>query len=790
MFKTNLKIALRNLFKNKVYFTINILGLSIALTVSFLMLLWVYDEYGMDKFHSSDEQLFRVKRTVPLENNVLDVYETVSYPLLETAKEQLPEIEKYITLGRSYEDNLRVNDTDYRASGTFTNADFFASFSFPILQGDITQLDKKIEAIAISESLAKRIWGESWSKNAIGSNLHIYDNADFTVEAVYADFPKQSSIQNEFYYGFKKHLADRSWMLEWGNSGMQAAFLLRKDADPEQISTKLQDLFQANIEGNVKEGIFLQKFSDNYLYNQFDEQAQVSGGRIEYVRIFAIAAVFLLLISCINFVNLSTAYAIKRAGEIGVRKVIGAKKGTLISQFLTETAIITTMSFGFALLCAWLVLPSINTFVGKSLEIDLTQPLVLVSLLGVFIGTTLLSGAYPSFVLSSFKPVNALKGISKEQRGTTSLRKGLVVLQFGLSILLIVAAIVVKQQVDYINQKDLGISKSHIVSIHQDQELTKNYTVLRNELITAVGIEGTTLAGPSPLDMGASSTQGVHWNGKTSDQEHIEFSLLWAAHNFPEVFDIPIVDGAFYREEAIDTLNVVLNETAIAATGLKDPIGKTITVWGKKRQIIGVLKDFNNTSLYEPVQPSIFFLDPNDAGMMFVKLKPKETREGLASLAAIFNSVLPDFPLHYDFIEEEYAENYKSEKLTGALTYYFALISIILSCLGLFGLATFMAKQRKKEIGIRKVLGASVTNITTLLSLDFLRLILISIAIASPIAYYLMYNWLLDFAYRIELQLWVFVLAGLLTILITILTIGFQAIKTAMDNPTKSLRTE
>ncbi|MCK5441744.1 MAG: ABC transporter permease [Maribacter sp.] len=789
MLKNHLKIAWRNLLKNKVYFSINILGLSIALTVSFLMLLWVHDEYSMDKFHASNDQLYRVKRTIPLEEGVLDVYEGISYPLLKTAKEQLPEIEKYITLGRSFEDNLRVGNVDFRASGAFANADFFSGFSFPVLLGDISQLDKKTEAIAISESFAKRIWGDDWLKKSIGSTIHIFDNGDFAVEAVYADFSKHSSIQNDFYYSFDKYLNDNEWMQEWGNNGMQGVFLLRDDADPVQVSAKLQNLFQENIKGDNKEGCFLQKFSEDYLYGQFDERAQVSGGRIEYVRIFTIAAIFLLLISCINFVNLSTAYAIKRAAEVGVRKVIGARKGALISQFLTETSIITTISFGFALLCTSLLLPSVNTFVGKNLEIDLTQPAIWLSIMSVFLATTLLSGAYPSFVISSFKPVDALKGGSKEKKGTTSLRKGLVVLQFGLSILLIVAAIIVKQQIDYINQKDLGLSKNNIVTIHQDQKLTDKYEVLRNELLASKGISDVTLAGPSPLDMQA-STSGVSWGGKSKDQEHIEFSMLWSAHNFPEVFEIPVVEGAFYREGVVDTLNIVLNQRAVEIIGIEEPVGKTIEVWGNQRQIIGVLRDFHNRSLYEPVQPSIFFLDPTDAGALFVKMKVGETREALASIKTVFDKVLPDVPLHYDFIDQEYAANYRSETITGVLTYYFAIISILLSCLGLFGLATFMAKQRKKEIGIRKVLGASVGSITTLLSMDFLRLVLFSILIASPIAYYLMSNWLLDFAYPIEIKFWVFALAGFLTVLTTILTIGFQAIKTAMDNPTNSLRTE
>ncbi|WP_430967852.1 FtsX-like permease family protein [Spongiimicrobium sp. 2-473A-2-J] len=789
MLKNYIKFGWRNLMKNRGYFLINVFGLSLALTISFSMLLWVHDEYKMDKFHEKDDQLFRVKRTIPLEAGVLDVYESVSYPLLKTAAEHLPEIEKYMTLGRSFDDNLTVENIDHRARGTFANANFFSAFSYPVLQGDISQLDEKMEALAISESLAKRFWGEQWTTKALGSVVHIHDNGDYTVEAVFADFPEQSSIQNDFYYGFNRFLSENDWMLGWANNGMQGAFLLRPDADPLQVAAKVNTLFQSHIEGEHKEGAFFQKFSDAYLYGQFDEKAQVSGGRIEYVRIFTIAAIFLLLISCINFINLSTAYATKRAGEIGVRKVVGARKNMLIGQFLTETALITSISFITAYIFTLLLLPGINAFTEKQMSIDLSQPGIWLGILGVYLFTTLLSGAYPALVISSFKPIRALKGQGQEKKKTISLRKGLVVLQFGLTILLIVSAIVVRLQINYIHSKDLGLSKDHLVYIHQDKKLTTNYEVLRNELRSAEAIEDVTLAGPSPLDMGASSS-GIVWPGKTLDQGNIEFSLLWTAYNFPEVFNIPITKGVYYREGTRDTLSIVVNQKALDIMDLKDPVGKSIEVWGKPRQIVGVLKDFHNRSLYEPIQPAIFFLDPEDAGMMFVKLKAGRTKDALAALGTTFNKVLPDVPLHYDFVDQQYAAQYKSEAITGTLTYYFAFISILISCLGLFGLATFMAKQRTKEIGIRKVLGASIGNITTLISKDFLKLVLVSILIASPIAYYFMFIWLQDFSFRIEISWWIFALTGFATMIIALLTISFQTIKSAVVNPVDSLRTE
>ena len=450
---------------------------------------------------------------------------------------------------------------------------------------------------------------------------------------------------------------------------------------------------------------------------------------------------------------------------------------------------LTFIAFVVASIFAWFLMPYVNDLTEKELNENLSEVAIWFGIFGVFISTAVLSGAYPALVISSFKPVDALKGKRQEKKNIISFRKGLVVLQFGLTILLLVAAIIVRQQVDYINNKDLGIAKDHIVSVHQGKELTEKYEVLRNELIASEGIEDVTLVGPSPLDISASSS-GIKWPGKSVEEENIEFSLLWTAHNFPDVFDVPISEGSYYRKGTLDTLNVVLNESAIEIMGIQDPIGKTIEVWGTQRQIIGVVKDFHNASLYERIQPSVFFLDPNDAGMMFVKLDAELTKKGIASMESIFEKVLPNVPLHFNFIDQEYAAKYKSETLTGSLTYYFAFISILISCLGLLGLATFMAKQRTKEIGIRKVLGASVTNITTLISKDFLKLVLLAILIASPLAYYFMGKWLEDFAYKIEIQWWVFALAGGFSLIITLITVGFQSIKSALANPVKSLRAE
>ncbi len=790
MLKNHIKIALRSLKKQKGYSIINIAGLSISLAVSLLMLLWVQDEWATDKFHENGDQIFRVKRTIPLENNVLDVYRGVPYQILNTAVKEIPEVEKFFPIGFTFEDNLQKDDQAFRAKGTFANASLFEILSFPIIQGDVSQLDQKVNSMVISESLAKKIFGNTWKSNALGQTIHIHDNGDFSIAAIYEDFPEKSTLQNDFYYSFKSHLAKNDWMLDWGNSGMQGGVLLAAGSDPIAVGKKIDKMFKNNQKEGNKEGAFLQLFGDDHLYGNFDEQAQVVGGRIEYVRTFGIAAFLLLLISCINFVNLSTARASKRAKEVGVRKTIGAGKKSLISQFMIEAGVVTLISVGIAFLLAQALLPSVQKITDKMLIFDYAQPVFWFGITGVIILTTLFSGAYPAFVLSEFKPINALKGKVNQQTGSVNFRKSLVVVQFVLSLLLIIGSVIVTQQVDFIQNKNLGIAKDNLLYIHQDKVMYESYDVLKNELISKDGIEDVTLVGPNPLDIG-SSTSSLSWPGKRPDQSKIEFKLLWTASNFVDVFDVNLSEGAYYRSgEILDTTKIVLNERAIEIMGIEDPIGKTITFWQAPRQIIGVIKDFHNQPLHQKIEPTCFLLNQEDAGWFYVKAKEGEMASAISGLESSFEKILPEVPLHYNFLDEQYQRQYKSEILTGKLANYFAIISIFISCLGLLGLATFLAEQKTKEIGIRKILGASTIGIIRLLSKDFIKLVVLALIISIPIAYYFMTSWLAAFEYHISIKWWVFALSGIAAILVAFLTVGIQSTRAALVNPVDSIRGE
>lgn len=786
--KNYLLIAFRSLLKQRSYALINIAGLSISLAVAMLILLWVQDEWNMDKFHVNGDRIYRLKRTIPLENNTFDVYEGTPYPLLSTAQEEFPEVEKYIPLGSSDERSIQYGATNFRVIGSYANRSYFEVFSYPILLGDISQLDKKINALAISENLATKIFGNVWQSTALGEVVHIHDLGDFSIEAVYADFPQHSSIQNDFMYPLERRLKDNQWMMEWGNSGMQGAILLSPDADVELVRKKVEQLYFDHQEADQKEGCILQLYADDYLYGQFDKQAKVSGGRIEYVGTFTAAALLLLIIACINFVNLATARSFQRAKEVGVRKTVGAGKKSLVGQFMAEAGLISLISVGFALVIAAALLPKVRLITEKMLKLDWLSPQFWFGLIGIAFITTLLSGAYPAFVIASFRPVGILKGKTGERPGNINFRKVLVAFQFILALLLIVGALVVQQQVTYIRQKNLGINKDNLVVIRKDAAITGKYEALRNELLNQEGIEAVTTAGPTPIDLQA-STSGVSWPGKRTDQENIEFQILWAESDFPEFFEVPMAEGRFYHPGALqDTFGIVLNKKAIEIMGLKDPVGQTIQWWRRPRQIIGVTEDFHNRSLYDPIEPVGILLEPGNTWSVFVKAEEGKTSEAVKGLKFAFDKVLPDLPLYYEFVDEQYQENYKSEVLTGKLANYFAIISILISCLGLFGLATLLAAQRIKEIGIRRVLGASVAGIVGLLSKEFLKLVLVAVVIGVPLAYYLMNLWLTGFAYHIDMQWWVFLLAGITALVVAFLTVGWQSMRAAMNNPVESLR--
>lgn len=792
MLRNHIKIAFRNLLKYKGFSLINVIGLSVALAVAMLMLLWVQDEWQKDKFHANNGRLHRVKRIIPLEGNTFDVYGGTPYPILRVAVEELPEVEQFFTLGGIGERMIIRENREINAEVTYANEGYFEAFSFPLVAGTITQFDEELESIAISEKTAVKLFGQLSAEQVIGEPLTIYGYGDYTIVAVFKDYPPASSLQTDVIFSFNAYIRENEWMEVWTNSGMQGGLLLAEGAKVELVQQKIDKIYQDRQEGENKEGILLQAYSDNYLYRDFDEQAQVSGGRITYVKIFGIAALVLLLISCINFVNLATARASVRAKEVGIRKTIGAPKHSLISQFMTEAALVTLISVGLGLLMAQLLLPQAELMSEKTLQFNYESPVFWASLLGMTFFTALLAGAYPSFVLSAFKPMNVLKGNNNTtaRSGKINLRQVLVVAQFALALVLIVGALTVRQQIAFIQNKNLGLNKENVIVLPKEGEVYDKFEILEEKLLQADGIANVSASNSTPLEV-RSSTSGIQWEGKREEQSNLNFAINRVQQNFLDFFAMEMAQGDFYRtDQRLDTTHVIFNESAIAAMELEDPIGKVVHFGDDSRQIIGVVKDYHNRPLHYDIYPMVIFLDNEQTFSYYVKTNSGQTAQAIKSLEAVYASTFPDVPLNYSFLDEEFQQHHANDQLVGKLANYFALLSILISCLGLLGLATFLARQRSKEIGIRKVLGATVMNIVNFLLKDFVKLVVIAVLIATPIAWYMMNSWLSDFAYHTQLEWWLIAVAGLTAIGFSVLTVSVQSIKAALANPVEALKNE
>ncbi len=790
MLKNYLLIALRNSWKNKTYSGINIFGLAVSLSVALLMLLWVKDELSMDRFHEKGEAIQRIFMVYPHEGEKKVANGNVAFPLLQQVEEEVPEVEQVIYYGYPTSQLVTKDKLSYKELGMYSNTGLFKTFSFPIVLGDIDQLDQGLDGIAISKAMAKRFFGRAWETEALGRNLRINDKDEFVVRAVFDDISEHSSLEFDFVLNVEHRVNNNPWLNEWGNKGMGGIILLREDASTAGAQEKIDAIYQRSEVFNEGEYVTLQTYGDHYLYSQFDDQAQPAGGRIEYVRLFSIAALLLLIIACINFVNLATARASKRAREVGVRKAIGAQRSALIQQFLFESLVITTIAVAVAVLFAELCLPAVRNLVEKPLHFEYWSTefwLTIVSVIGI---TAFLSGLYPAFVLSSFRPIYVLKGKLMSSFRLMNLRKLLVITQFVLALILIAGAMVIQQQISYIKNKNLGLEKENVFFISMEDKAAENYQVLKEELDKYPAIQSITAVSHNPTEVGASTT-GVEWDGKRKDQRNLEFKMIWVEENFLQGFNISMADGRFYDPGmSMDTSNIVMNEKAIEVMGLENPVGQRINFWGQPVTIIGVVKDFHVGSLYEQIEPLALILDKDMGSWMFFRTEAGQTESAITALQQTYERVLPNTPLDYQFMDEEYQRRYQGEVLTGTLAKYFAFISILIACLGLLGLSTFLAEQKTKEIGIRKVIGASTQHIVRLLSKDFLILVGTGLLLGVPIAWYLLQTWLTKFAYGIDLAWWMFALPVFASILIAVFTVGAQSLKASWSDPVKALRSE
>lgn len=786
-----IKISRRNLWKHKSYTAINILGLTVGIATSMLIFLWTQDELSYDKFHDNIDELHQVKVNIRIGDGPEQTWGSTPYPLAEKLEKDYPEIEKAHYVANQRGQLLSIGDQSFKQDGMALDTGFLKSFSFPLITGEARLHEPN--NILINRSIAEKFFGENWqNQNILGQSITVNNQREYQITGVLEDVPLNSSINFDFLFSLEEYLSRTPWNREWGNYNHEIYLRLAQTASGEIVSRKIESIIMDRLTeeeiGGAFIQIFLQPFQDVYLYNEF-ENGKVVGGRIEYVNIFLLVALFLLIIACVNFTNLATARAALRSKEIGVKKAVGASRSSLIKQFLSESVLLTLIAYIISVILVFFLLPSFNFLTNKEISLDISSPTFWQFSLGIIVFTGFAAGIYPAFFLTSGKTVEVLKSQLKGYMRGARLRKVLVVIQFSLTILMIVSTIVVYQQIQYIKNKNLGLDKSNVALIPLEGVNGEKYETFKNQVAQNTAIQSITGANFSPL-MIWNSTLSIDWKGK-ADDEQVMFHIIQTDYNYIETVGIELLEGRTHdKAMGADSASYLINEAARDIMRMKEPVGQELSTWEIPGKIIGVVKDHHFASLYQPIEPMVIRLAPDELAMLIVRTKAGRTQEALTHIEQVKTQLAPSYPFEFDFMDEAYEELYRSEIVTGTLAKYFAAVAILVSCLGLLGLAAFTTARRNKEISIRKVLGASVGNLVMLLTKDFTILVLIAIGIALPIGAYFMSQWLDNFTYHIPLSPVIFVVAGLAAVLIAWITISYQAFKSAGSNPMKHLRSE
>jgi putative ABC transport system permease protein len=789
MFKHHLLLIYRNFKKYKSSFFINLIGLSAGLSCVLLIYLWVTDEIQMDRFHA--KTIYQVMKNENIADGINTGEETPAV-LAEAMAKELPEVALAVAVSPTYwlqHSKVSVNKNPaVKAAGRLAGPDFFKVFSYPLAAGSADKVLKEKNTVVVSESLAKKLFGtvDVTGKEFTWSNAEFKSDNHALISGVFKDIPANSSEQFDFLISLDALFTASPNFLKWGSNLPNTYIVLKKGTDLENFNARIKDFLTSK--GEKVTTLFVRSFADSYLYNRF-ENGVVVGGRIEYVKLFSIIAVFILIIACINFMNLSTAKASRRLKEVGIKKVMGAQRGSLVLQYMAESMMLTIIAVFLSLLVAELLLPQFNNVVGKELKLHYSGALV-VSLLAITVFTGLVSGSYPALYLSGLKPVTALKGKLNLTSGALWTRQGLVVFQFTLSIILIVAVLVVYKQIEYIQTKSQGYQKDNVLYFETEGKFKQNVNFALDAIRQLPGVVNASGIDRELLGDLSSTNGEFGWEGR-DPKEIIRFQRAHVNLGLFETLGIEMAAGrTFSSRFGSDTSKIIINEAGLKATRLKNPIGKIFRNKGKDYEIIGIAKDFHFESLHQPVKPMFFKFVPERTNRIMIKAeagKVKEVIEGLQKLNATYN---PGFILDLKFLDQDFQAQYVAENRVSALSRYFALLAVVISCLGLFGLATFTAERRLKEIGIRKVLGASGLNVIFTLSKDFTKPVLISILIALPIGYLLSKNWLNSFAYRIDLHLWFFMAAGFLALLISLVTVMYQAFRASRVSPVAAIKAE
>jgi ABC-type antimicrobial peptide transport system permease subunit len=797
MYKNHFKLAWRNLVKNLQFTFLNLIGLSTGLACVILIYLWVSDELNINKFNENDSRLYQVMQPANEGNGAVT---NTPGLLASSLSKELPEVEyAAAVIPSTWFSNkglFSLNNEHIRADGGFVSDNYFNIFSCHFIEGNKNQLFASKNNLAISRELALRLFGTT--NNVIGKTIEWNQegfNDSYLVTGIFEKFPSNSIMQFDAIFNYAQFLEKNPKLLKWTNNDPATYVLLKKGTNINAFNEKLAGFVKSKNAGS-KEVLFAQRFSDTYLYNHYNN-GMPSGGRIEYVKLFSIIAIFILVIACINFMNLSTAKALSRVKEVGIQKVVGASRRSLIVQYLSESLLMAILSLIIAIIIVTTLLPSFREITGKNFDLSFNTGFV-IAMIVITLITGIIAGSYPALYLSGFKPVFILKTKLKNAASEAWVRKTLVVFQFAVSVILIVSVIIVYRQMQLIQTTNLGYNRDHVIYFDRGGDLSgnkdadavcKDIETFLQEVKNIPGVANASNFRHSIVNRKGGTTD-VSWPGKSPGNQ-TSFTDIACGYDFIETLGIQMKEGRTYSKDfGLNNDKIILNEAAITSMGLTDPIGKTVKIWGTDKQVIGVTKDFHFESFYENIKPCFFDLSINQrVSKIIVRIKAGDEKATIERLSKFYRAYTGE-ALDYKFLDSDYQALYASEERVAVLSKYFAGIVVIISCLGLFGLTAFTAQKRKKEIGIRKVVGASAISITAMLSKDFLKLVLIALLIAFPVSWWLMHSWLQSFAYRINITPFVFVIAGISIIVITLFTISFQSIKAAIANPVESLRTE
>jgi len=785
MLKNYLKTAWRNLLKNKFYSAINIVGLTVGLAIGILILLWVQNELSFDSFHKKAPNIYRMA-IFGGTGASRQIWTQDVAPMGPLAKQQLSGVKDQVRItGNEFFSMFRYRDKVFgNENVVFADPSFFSVFDFPLVQGNTAKPFANDNTVVITKKTAKKYFGD---ENPMGKVIIADDKASFTVGGVINDFPDNSSFNMDLImpmsYHINKKLTDNKEDVNsnFSNFNYETYLLLNPDIAPQSLKTKLFDIHISHKKEDTDVEYLLLPLTKMHLYH-----LDGSDGGISTVRIFIVIALLILVIACINYVNLSTARSMLRSKEISMRKIIGAAKAHLFLQFIVETALLFLIAAGLAIMLIYALMPAFNELSGKQLVFNLNDYHVWMVILATISGTLIVSSIYPALLLSSFEPLKALKGKVSAGIGDVTFRKILVVTQFTFSVILIIGTMVITSQLNFIRSKQLGYDKSHVFAFWM-RDMAKHYDAVKAELLKQPGVLGVTRSNSNIVRLGGVSGDN-DWDGKATNQTFIVHPMA-IDKDFMSFFKMKLSQGTGFTGAVADSTHFILNEAAVKEIGLKNPIGKRFRMWKTNGTIIGVVKDFHFASMREKISPSIFYYT-KDLNSMYIKTDGRNAQKAINAAQDQFKQYNGQYPFDYTFLDDIFNNLYKGEQREGTLFNYFAGIAIMISCLGLLGLAAFTAQVRTREIGVRKVLGATVSEIIGLLAKDFIKLVLIAIAIAIPAAWFSMNKWLEDFAYRINIGWYVFVLAGLTAIIIAFITISFQSVKAALANPVKSLRSE